>query len=356
MKKLNEILEYIELSGGKCYYVGGSVRDGILGLSVYDFDIEVYNMRFEKLVSILSKYSELIVNEKFYTIKMKAFDKYEFAVPRIETCHGQLHTDFSVRQMSSIDICKASKRRDFTVNAILLSYSDQTHIDCFGGLKDIEDKRLKHITGSFKEDSLRLLRAIRFSSKLGFEIDPNTLKLCIEMVENLDLISSERFVAEFNGFIQGKYFDVGVKYFIAILKDYFKIKDYDLQTLKDINTCKNIKIRKLLFFYHLRNCDISKLINRCINKKSDIKALKLMIKTDFNGTQGFYDLTRVFDEEEIKLMYKYICNENIELKYNKYQELSRKYNASYFIDLGYSGSNISKQISTTIIKELNNDF
>ncbi|MFV0425396.1 MAG: hypothetical protein ACK5K7_07580 [Bacilli bacterium] len=352
MEKLKNILTEIENVGGKCYFVGGSVRDKLLKAEIYDYDIEIYNIDFKSLIEVLHKFGELIVNYEFYTVKIKKIQNYEFSLPRLEETTGLLHTDFKVVVLEEMDFCKASMRRDFTINSILMEYSTSTIIDCYDGKNDLKSKNIRHVSDKFIEDPLRVLRAVRFSSKLGFTIDESTLQLCIQMTRSLDTISNERFSKEFAKFVVGEYFDIGINYFIYLLSQYFNIKIFDIQKLQNLKLCCNTEVRCLILFYLLKGNELEFMINRCIDKKSVRKKIQYLLNNNLEDINDFYELTLKFTKKEILLLYKYIKNECIENLYIMYENLSKKYSAKYFIDLGYEGVEISVKIKESIINGL----
>lgn len=348
MKKLEMILKEIEKNNGRCYYVGGCVRDVYIGLEVYDYDIEVYNMSFQSLYDVLKHFGEVIANEKFYTMKLKHNPNYEFTLAREEISLGKSHGDFQMKLIENLDFKKASARRDFTINSIMRDFSTGEIIDCYNGIGDIVGKKLKHISPKFSEDALRVLRALRFSSKLGFEIDESTIELCKSMVDDLEYISTQRFSKEFNLMLNEKHVNNAIMYFIMILKDFFKIDNYDPKILNVMEDVNNYRIRQLLFFYYIKDNDLDFVLSKCVDKKRDIEAIKYLI----NSNMDFYEVATFFNREEVIMLFKYISDENVEEKYEKYLQLISKYNATYFIDLGYSGKEISEAIHSTITNEL----
>lgn len=352
MKELNQILNSIENANGKCYFVGGSVRDKLLNIEVYDYDIEVYNISLKDLSDVLQKFGELVVNEKFQTIKLKQYPNYEFAIPRTEVSIGSFHTDFEVKAIEGFDFKTAALRRDFTVNSIMIEYQTGTIIDVFNGREDLEKKRLKHISNKFSEDPLRILRAIRFASKLGFEIEDSTLAQCIEMTNDLDAISNERFSKEFKSIIQGKCSEFGLKYFLIILRKYFKLENYDENKIYKLSSCKNYRIRQVMLFYCLKANNLEFMISRCINERNDLKDIAILLESNLYSSDDFYNLAKYFNKEEIILIYSYLTDINAEKLYKSYEKLKNKYNSTYFIDLGCEKTEISEKMRQNIVNNL----
>ena len=116
---------------------------------------------------------------------------------RIDEGYTDLRHPDSVRFTSKIQ--EDLSRRDFTVNA--MAYNKNTGlVDCFGGIKDIEDKLLRAVgdpARRFSEDALRIMRAFRFSAQLGFDIEENTLNEAIKKANGLEHIARERIASEY---------------------------------------------------------------------------------------------------------------------------------------------------------------
>ncbi len=203
MKKNKEMARKLAIEvdkiGGRAYYVGGFVRDDIMGvvtcdLSI-DIDIEVHGVSKEALHQILEKLGDPIsIGKAFGIMSLKNYS-LDIALPRTEVKTGVLHTDFDVTIDEKMGTYTASKRRDFTINAIMKDILTGEVIDHFGGLEDIENKLVRHISDdTFVEDPLRVLRACSFAARLGFDIDIKTVRLCKTI--DLKALSKERIFAE----------------------------------------------------------------------------------------------------------------------------------------------------------------
>jgi tRNA nucleotidyltransferase/poly(A) polymerase len=165
--------------GGRVVYVGGFVRDEALCIDNKDIDVEVYNITPTQLKDILSNYG--IVDEigaSFGVLKIHGVD-IDFAMPRIERKVGEGHRGFDVSVNPFMSFEEASRRRDFTINAIMKDVLTGEIIDCHNGMRDIEAGVIKHIDDcTFIEDPLRVLRACQFASRFKFDIAPETIELC----------------------------------------------------------------------------------------------------------------------------------------------------------------------------------
>ncbi len=198
-KKDIEIAELIakkaEQVGGTAYYVGGYVRDKLIGKENKDIDIEIHGIKPEILESILDSVGERIeIGESFgiYSIKGCSID---IALPRKEHKRGSGHRDFDVIADPFIGTLKAAERRDFTVNALMQNVLTGEIIDHFGGIADLKNKMLRHVNdNTFCEDPLRVLRAAQFASRFLFEACDSTIELCKTI--KLDTLSRERVFGE----------------------------------------------------------------------------------------------------------------------------------------------------------------
>ena len=195
MKNLKNDLEYLKnfFAPYTCrvYLVGGCVRDEILGKTAKEYDLEVYDIDPETFDKLMKKLGAKGVGKSFFVYKWKNFD---IALPRIESKISKGHRGFKVSITQ--DEKEASKRRDFTMNALMKNIYTGKILDFWGGINDIKRKLIRHINDkTFIEDSLRVLRAMQFASRLKFKVDKKTIKLC----KSIDLsdLTKERIYMEF---------------------------------------------------------------------------------------------------------------------------------------------------------------
>ena len=172
---------FVEKFGRNVYAVGGYVRDLFLNPGMADadnVDILITHFPLEDIVDSLKPFGRVdLVGKSFGIIKfIKKGRTFDIALPRTDTpkeTGTRKHKDFIVKSDPNIPIEKDLERRDFRCNSIALRLSDGTMIDPFQGKKDIEDRILKLTNPqAFPEDPLRVLRAARFASVLGFAVDP----------------------------------------------------------------------------------------------------------------------------------------------------------------------------------------
>lgn len=185
----------VRTQGGRCYYVGGFVRDRILGLENKDVDIEVHGIAPQTLEQILSALGDCIsMGASFGVFGLKGYD-IDIAMPRKETVKGRGHRDFDIFVDPYLGEEAAARRRDFTVNAMMLDVLTGELRDYYGGKRDAERKCLRHVNDvSFAEDPLRVLRGAQFAARFGFEIAEETRRLCASMP--LEFLARERVMAE----------------------------------------------------------------------------------------------------------------------------------------------------------------
>lgn len=191
-------------AGYEAYIVGGSIRDMIMGLPVHDYDITT-NATPDKTKEVF--FGELIIETgiKHGTVTLVYNgENIEITTYRIDGDYKDNRHPDSVKFTSLL--AEDLRRRDFTMNAIAYD-GKSTLVDPFSGKKDIENKIIRAIGNPaerFGEDALRILRGIRFSSVLGFEIERETRTAMTECLDLLDNIARERIAVEINKFLCGK--------------------------------------------------------------------------------------------------------------------------------------------------------
>lgn len=186
-----KIANKVSEKGGRTFYVGGFVRDKILGFENKDMDIEVHGIQPAVLREILSEVGEpMSYGSSFGVYSLKGYD-IDIAMPRKEHATGKGHRDFEVFVDPFIGTAEAARRRDFTMNAVMEDVLTGELVDPFGGKQDLEKGIIRHIdSDTFVEDPLRVLRGAQFASRFGFNIADETLELCRSM--ELSALSRER--------------------------------------------------------------------------------------------------------------------------------------------------------------------
>ncbi len=135
-----KIAKQIRDKGGTAYYVGGYVRDKLLGKESKDIDIEIHNIEPTVLEQILSEYGEVVkIGASFGVYNIKGYDM-DFSFPRAERKTGNKHTDFEVTIDPYIELKASTQRRDFTINALMENVLTGEIIDYWNGKNDLSDK------------------------------------------------------------------------------------------------------------------------------------------------------------------------------------------------------------------------
>ena len=181
--------------GGRVYYVGGLVRDRLLGRESKDIDIEVHGVTPQALCAILDSLGELTQMGASFGVYGLRHYELDIAMPRLESATGRGHKDFEIDTDPFLGVFKAAQRRDFTVNAMMEDVLTGEIVDSFGGLADLKAGILRHVSAqSFPEDPLRVLRAAQFAARFGFTVASETVALCRTM--DLTALAGERVFGE----------------------------------------------------------------------------------------------------------------------------------------------------------------
>lgn len=199
------VTETLEKAGFEAYLVGGCVRDILMNREPKDWDVTT-NAEPEDIIKL---YPKTVYENKFGTVAVINEGSEQVSLRQIEVTPYRIEAKYSDnRHPDSVSFSKNLeddlKRRDFTINAIAYSPSKGQIVDLFAGLKDIKDKTIRTVgkpDERFKEDALRLIRAIRFSAQLGFAVSQETLEAIIKDAKILKHISEERIRDEFSKII-----------------------------------------------------------------------------------------------------------------------------------------------------------
>ena len=175
------IAQLVKKMGGTALYVGGCVRDALLGVLSKDIDIEVYGLSAPGLLSILKSYFQVdLVGQSFGVFKIKHHD-IGVSLPRRESKSGLHHTDFLVETDPNMSFRDAALRRDFTINAMGYNPLTGELVDPLCCSADLEHKILRHTSNKFVEDPLRVLRGMQFVSRFNLHPHHDTIELCLTL-------------------------------------------------------------------------------------------------------------------------------------------------------------------------------
>lgn len=204
---VSEILKLIESSGHKAYVAGGAVRDTVLGKTPHDYDIAT-SAKPDETIRVFEKaginYYDNAAKHGTVTAVTSEGD-VEVTTFREDGSYSDMRRPDEVVFKTTID--EDVRRRDFTINAMYMD-SEGNIFDPEGGQEDCAKQIIRAVGDPderFREDALRILRAIRFCSKLGFDIEPNTLCAMETHADELKKISGERIATELTGIVTGKY-------------------------------------------------------------------------------------------------------------------------------------------------------
>lgn len=170
-------------NSNKLFYIGGVVRDEILGKKSFDIDITYVGNAIE----YCSKFGEVIQeNPDFGTIKVNVDGKeVDFASTRSESYSHKGH--LPVVEKIGCSLKEDVMRRDFTINALAKSVTTGEIVDYVGGLEDIKNKKLRVLHDeSFIDDPTRIIRGLKFSVRFGFELEEHTKRLQDEYLSNIN--------------------------------------------------------------------------------------------------------------------------------------------------------------------------
>ncbi|GGC87455.1 CCA-adding enzyme [Thalassobacillus devorans] len=226
------VLERIEKHGFQAFFVGGSVRDALIGKDIVDVDIassatpQDIKTLFKKVIPVGIEHGTVIIRYEGQS--------YEVTTFRSESGYEDHRHPDKVEFVTDIELDLA--RRDFTINAMALN-RDGRVMDPFEGLQAIKDKKIQAVGDPlerFEEDPLRIMRAIRFSSQLGFHIEKNTSAAILKQGEWLKEIAVERIAVEFEKLFRGEYLiqaveackQSGIHRFFPVFKQYPFLFDY----------------------------------------------------------------------------------------------------------------------------------
>ncbi|WP_264738388.1 CCA tRNA nucleotidyltransferase [Cytobacillus firmus] len=195
------VLEDIEAAGYEAYFVGGSVRDHILGKEIADVDIAT-SAAPEEVKTIFSRTLDVGIEHGTVVVLYNGIP-YEITTFRTEAEYLDFRRPSEVQFIRSLE--EDLKRRDFTMNAIAMDKEGRL-IDPFNGRGAIEEKRICTVgqpAERFTEDALRMMRAVRFFSQLAFEIEKKTYDALASLAHLLENIAVERKLAEFEKLLAG---------------------------------------------------------------------------------------------------------------------------------------------------------
>ena len=193
--RLLDIARAVRDAGGRALFVGGQVRDRLLGRPSADVDVEVFGLALERVESILGAYGRTrTVGRSFGVIRVDGLDA-DFSLPRRDNKTGPGHRGFAVEVVPDLDFADAARRRDFRINSMGFDPLTGEVLDPHGGRADLGAKRLRVTDPAhFAEDPLRGLRAAQFAAR--FELRPDRKLIALAARLDLGELAPERVFAE----------------------------------------------------------------------------------------------------------------------------------------------------------------
>lgn len=289
------VLSKLKENGYQAYVVGGAVRDFLMGKTPHDYDLTSDALP-SQISDVFKDFYQEHSGEKHGTIRV-IVDHKPIEITTFRCDEG--YTDY--RRPDNVEFVKDvyidSKRRDFSINAF---YYSEGHIyDFHEGLEDLNNKVIKTIgnpSTRFHEDALRILRAIRFSAKLGYEIESKTKTALLDCKEELNLIAKERILIELKEISSTSNFFRDIKEYFSIFKLIIPCLDKIGNSIDDIYNFDTKSygdyIASLSALFSLREINNDFMPWRLFIKMDNesINAIKTLIKLkDINFNNSFDD-------------------------------------------------------------------
>lgn len=375
--KVRYIINKIYENNYEAYIVGGCVRDAILGFEPNDYDITT-SASPNTIQEIFKDFKCIETGIEHGTVSVLMEDEiFEITTYRIEGEYKDHRrpdkVDFTDRLEEDL------KRRDFTINA--MAYNEKKGlIDLFGGKEDLNNKIIKTVGNPydrFNEDGLRMIRAIRFSSKLNFTIEKETLKAIYDKSFIINNISLERITDEFTKIILSdkpenikylfetkllKYLNISNEDDIGKLKQFYN----EIVILKKIN--KNLEKRLALLDYIVEknNINCKSFCNELIYSKKVIKnhniiltllknieidhlnkveIKKILSEVDRNLLEEYLDISGIIYDKEKKVDEIIDILSEIEENNECYIIKNLKVNGRDIMSLGYKNKEVGEVLN-----------
>ena len=352
-----EILKKLKKNNFEAYIIGGYPRDLLLGKHTKDIDI-CTNAKYNQLKKIFND----IEDNKYGSYKLKyKNNEYEITTYRKEIKYINNRFPKKIKYVKTLK--QDLKRRDFTMNTLCINENGQ-YIDLLNAKEDINNKTIKLIgpKKKLKEDSLRILRAIRFATTLNFKIDKKLEKAIIKHKESLENLSFDRKKQELEKIFTNENAEYGIELIRKYgLEKYLKIDlnnivltkningiwaqilidesyNFTKQEYKIINRIIKLKQKKFdLYDLYKYGPEILEISNEIKKEKQNIKELynELIIKDRDEIDINFFEIceilevnnnmiAKIYEDIEKQIIYKKLKNKKTEIK--KY--IKQKYKVS----------------------------
>lgn len=362
-KNVEIIIRKLKEKGYEAYLVGGVVRDFLLNRSINDYDITT-NAKPEIIIEIFSEYQIITNGLKHGTVSIVVNGEV------IEVTTFRKESNYTDHRrpdcVSFIDnLYEDLLRRDFTINA--MAYDDDV-IDFFNGIDDLKNRIIRTVgipDERFAEDALRILRALRFSSTLGFKIEEETKESVLKNYHLIKNISTERKTSEMMKMIVGSNFYNVFNEFYEVF-NYLYYLDYKKEELNRIfdsiqkNVINNVELCfSILFYFHH---SLKEILKENKFSKKMINEIDSIISVSKTNLDTKIDLLFALREKNYQIVYYGIVLKGLfDEKYNvsdKLTILEESKNYCYKIsDLKISGNDfldlgVEKNIIGKVLNEL----
>lgn len=366
---ISECMYVAELSGIKIYLVGGIVRDILLSKPLHDVDITVEGnaKQFVEILACYIKTKSVKYNEKLPTAKVvfKNGVEIDFASTRKEVYDkfGDLPKIVEIGCELKEDI----KRRDFTVNSLVISLNRKDRFelkDFTNGIEDLKNKKLRILhEKSFFDDPSRMIRGLKFAQRLGFELDDTTKKIQdkylekplinipLERVKNeiIDLFSLN-FASNFDKFLEQGLYKIFGTDFVE------KVSGFEIKSALFEYKIDSEDIWKLYFFPIFASSQIPQKLNLTLRDKKIIKNLQDFVKNKPNFEDNFEIFEYFSNKDYLSVVfYGIFVDEKIAKKFFKIKNTKVEITGFDLQKEGIPQGKIYSEIQTAILKEkLNN--
>lgn len=386
------IISRLDEHGFEAYVVGGCVRDSIMGIPPHDWDICTSALP-EQIIEVFSDLKVIPTGLKHGTVTVVLYgDEYEITTYRID---GEYSDN---RHPEAVEFVKDLKldlmRRDFTINALAYNHKSGI-IDYFNGVEDIHNKVIRCVgnpNDRFSEDALRIMRAIRFATRFGFEIEQETRKSLFTHQSLLRNISAERINSELTKTLQHITFETNVGLLVDMMTlltevvpefggcDIQKISVRLLRSISDIevrlallfdfddNDIENVLYRLRFSNYLFKSVTtIVKYGRRIMNDRNQLEIVKESIscneydKTDYYEVRLLHDIGHKLSTWSILYTYSFFDkddNDNQDILRALFLKTIRceipyrladlQVKGNDLISLGYNGKEIGNVLNTLL--------
>lgn len=359
-------LELLEKKGFEAYLVGGCVRDFLLGRIPNDYDITT-NALPNQIIQVFSDYHTIPTGIKHGTVTViiKKFQVEITTYRKDSTYSDNRHPD-SVEFTPSLK--KDLARRDFSMNGMAMNLN-QDITDIYNGREDMKNHIINCIENPdrrFDEDSLRILRALRFASQLDFKIEKNTSDSIHRNAKNLKNISAERINAEFEKLIAGKNPYYILKEYEDVIQVFMPEYSYSESILKKDAVQL---IRRSAFFLNIE--PVYNIMKRLKYSNKDINdTIKLIeyFNADISSKPALKTILKNIGTELTKNLidFRNACGQDTSYSENMLDEILKN-NECYLISqldingkdlmlMGFSGVQTGKILNILIEKVINDEI